>query len=45
VLASGLLFVVLILLVVNVMVQKARARRDSRIAEHDALPVPAYASS
>ena len=45
VLASGLLFVVLILLVVNVMVQKARARRDSRVAQQDAMPVPAYASS
>jgi spermidine/putrescine transport system permease protein len=43
VLASGLLFVVLILLAVNVMVQRARARRDSRVAERDALPVPAYA--
>jgi spermidine/putrescine transport system permease protein len=32
VLASGLLFVVLILLAVNVMVQKARARRDVRVA-------------
>jgi spermidine/putrescine transport system permease protein len=40
VLASGLLFVVLILLVVNVMVQKARARRDRRVAETPALPVP-----
>jgi len=45
VLASGLLFVVLILLVVNVGVQKARARRDSRVAQRDAVPVPAYASS
>jgi spermidine/putrescine transport system permease protein len=45
VLASGLLFVVLILLVVNVMVQKARARRDSRVAQQDAMPIPAYASS
>jgi spermidine/putrescine transport system permease protein len=45
VLASGLLFIVLILLVVNVGVQRARARRDSRVAERDALPVPAYASS
>ena len=44
-LATGLLFVVLILLAVNVMVQKARARRDSRVAERDAVPVPAYASS
>ena len=39
VLASGLLFVVLILLVVNVGVQRARARRDRRVAERDALPL------
>jgi spermidine/putrescine transport system permease protein len=43
VLASGLLFIVLILLVVNVMVQKARARRDTRVAETPAIAVPATA--
>jgi spermidine/putrescine transport system permease protein len=43
VLASALLFVVLILLVVNVMVQKARARRDTRVAQTPAIAVPATA--
>jgi spermidine/putrescine transport system permease protein len=43
VLASGLLFIVLILLVVNVLVQKARARRDTRVAETPAIAVPATA--
>jgi spermidine/putrescine transport system permease protein len=43
VLASALLFVTLILLVVNVMVQKARARRDRRVAETPAVAVPATA--
>jgi len=38
-----LLFVVLILLVVNVMVQKARARRDARVAATPAVAIPATA--